>query len=148
MRMREFVAVSAVVAGVLCTPSSARADWLFTPFLGTTFGVGVPNEHVTFGASIGYMGGGVVGFEIDFGYTPEFFAGDDDDLDIGSDSNVTTVMANVLVGVPIGGDDASVRPYVSGGGGLLRSAFDAGDLFDIDSGNDFGINFGGGIHVF
>ena len=41
-----------------------------------------------------------------------------------------------------------MRPYVVAGAGLIRSrASDAGDLFDIDE-NSFGINVGGGIHVF
>ncbi len=148
MRMRKTVAASVVLAALFCAPSAARADILLTPFLGTTFGAGVPNEHLSFGGSLAFMGGGVVGFEVDFGYTPEFFAGDDQDFDLSSDSNITTLMGNLIIGVPIGGDDASVRPYVTGGGGLMRSSLSASDLFDNFSSNDFGVNVGGGAHVF
>lgn len=149
MRLRKVLAASIVAAVLICAPSSARADWLLTPFLGTTFGAGVPNEHFTFGGSIGWMGARIVGFEVDFGYTPEFFAGDDSVIDfLNSESNVTTLMGNVLVGVPIGGDDASVRPYFSGGAGLLRRPQDAEDFFGDVSTNDFGVNVGGGINVF
>jgi opacity protein-like surface antigen len=146
--MRVFTAASVVTAALLCTPAPARADWLLTPFAGVTFGGAADNEHVSYGGSIGYMGAGVIGFEVDFGYTPEFFAADDDDLDLVSDSNVTTLMANLLVGVPIGGDNASVRPYVSGGAGLLRSnVTDVDDLFTVAN-NDFGVNVGGGVMAF
>ena len=146
--MKTFMSASVVTAVLLCAPTSARADWLLTPFAGVTFGGAAENEHLTYGGSIGYMGAGIIGFEVDFGYTPEFFAVDDDVLDIVSDSNVTTLMANVLVGAPIGGDNASVRPYVSGGAGLLRaSVTDASDLFNV-SNNDFGVNVGAGVMAF
>ena len=148
MSVKMFTAASVVTAALLCAPTSARADWLLTPFAGVTFGGAAENEHLSYGGSIGYMGAGIIGFEVDFGYTPEFFAVDDDELDLVSDSNVTSLMANLLIGVPIGGDNASVRPYVSGGAGLLRtSVTDADDLFDV-SHNDFGVNVAAGVMVF
>ena len=133
----------------LATASPAQADWLFTPFLGTTFSGVATGEHLTYGGSLAYMGAGVVGFEVDFGYTPEFFDADDDDLVLISDSNVTTLMANLIVGVPIGGTGGfGVRPYVSGGAGLLRtSVSDVDDFFSV-SNNNFGINAGAGLTVF
>ncbi|MFN2445041.1 MAG: outer membrane protein [Vicinamibacterales bacterium] len=148
MRMRSIVSAAVVSAAMLGAPSAARADWLLTPFIGTTFSGSATNEHLTYGGSLGFMGAGIVGFEVDFGYTPEFFQGDDEDFDLISDSNVTTLMANVIVGAPIGGDEGSVRPYFSGGAGLLRSSVaDADEFFDV-SNNDFGINFGGGVMAF
>ena len=133
----------------LATASPAQADWLFTPFLGTTFAGVATGEHLTYGGSLAYMGAGVVGFEVDFGYTPEFFDTDDDDLVLISDSNITTLMANLIVGVPIGGTSGfGVRPYVSGGAGLLRtSVSDVDDFFSV-SNNNFGINAGAGLTVF
>src|SRR5688572_33370121 len=93
---------------LVLAPGSARADWLFTPNIGTGFGGNASGrEHLTYGASIGFMGAGVFGWEADLSYTPEFFEGDDDDPDLlnTGDSNVTSVMANILIGVPIGGQD-------------------------------------------
>jgi opacity protein-like surface antigen len=98
------------------------------------------------------MGAGVVGFELDFGYSPNFFetgtAGNE--FDLANDSNVTTLTANAIIGIPIGGTTGgSVRPYVVGGVGLIRSNLgDAGDLFDVRSKNDFGFDVGGGIMGF
>src|SRR5690348_15211602 len=83
-------------------PSTARADWLLTPFLGVSFGGDSDGQRVTYGGSIGYMGAGVFGFEVDFSHSPEFL-----DKTFFSDSNMTSLMGNVIVGVPIGGDNAS-----------------------------------------
>jgi opacity protein-like surface antigen len=143
-------ALMAAVALALA-PASASADWLFTPNIGAGFGGNAEGRnHLTYGASIGWMGAGVLGWEADFAYTPEFFEGDDDDLDaFDGDSNVTTVMGNVLLGVPIGGQTGGgVRPYVAAGAGLMQSRVeDADALFEIDN-NDFGVNVGGGIMGF
>ena len=55
------------------SPAAAHADWLFTPNLGTTFSSSTnSNEHFTYGASIGWMGAGIFGWEADLSYTPEF----------------------------------------------------------------------------
>lgn len=133
-------------------PGTARADWLLTPNIGGGFGGNASGrEHLTYGASIGWMGAGIIGWEADFAYTPEFFEGDDDDPDFFNtgDSNVTTVMGNVLLGVPIGGQTgAGIRPYFVGGAGLMKTRVqDADELFDVDN-NDFGINVGGGVMGF
>ena len=96
------------------------------------------------------MGAGIAGFELDFGYTPNFFESTegDDDFDYG-ESNLTTVMANVVLGAPIGGQSGmGIRPYASGGVGIIRSQIgDAEDLFDVDS-NDWGFNVGAGVTGF
>src|SRR5687767_15715533 len=85
----------------------ASADWLFTPYLGLVFG-GAANtvdintldeafeQRSTFGGSLGFMGGGVLGFEMDFGYTPNFFQlteGGEDFEFFNVDSSMTTLMA-------------------------------------------------------
>jgi opacity protein-like surface antigen len=147
MRFRHMCAAAAVaICSLAVSPGAASADWLATPFAGITFGGDTEGQHATFGGSIGYMGQGAIGFEVDFGYAPEFFSPEDNDLDIFSDANVTTLMANVIVGIPIGGTSGGgARPYVSGGAGLLRTQLsDAEDLFDVAN-NDFGINVGAGV---
>jgi hypothetical protein len=135
---------------LMLIPSSARADWLFTPNFGATFG-GSSNgqEHFTYGASIGWMGAGIFGWEADLAYTPEFFEGNDDDFDFIDGSNVTTVMFNAIVGAPVGGQfGPGFRPYFSGGVGLLQREVDSNnELFDVSS-NDWGFNLGGGAMGF
>jgi opacity protein-like surface antigen len=156
-----------LMAGALSTlmvglaPRSASADWLLTPFVGANFGgnanFGDFNDfddeverRVDFGASLGWMGAGVVGFEVDFGYSPNFFQDTigDANFEFG-DSNVTTLMANVLVGAPIGGQSGpGIRPFVSGGVGLIRSSATGSSFFNDLTTNDFGLNIGGGVQGF
>ena len=155
--MLKKCAVLAALALAL-SPASARADWLFTPNIGAGFGMNSGDaagggEHLTYGVSLGWMGEGIIGWEADLAFTPEFFSPDDDSLEgegsSVSDSNVTTIMGNVLVGIPIGGQTGvGVRPYFVGGAGLLQTRVeDAAALFDVDN-NDFGINLGGGVMGF
>ena len=153
MRSSLFVLMMGVA-----TPASA--DWLLTPYLGVTFGTGVEfadlvdfeefDKKTTYGGTLTWMGSGVVGFELDFGVTPDFFELPTGPIDIGfGDTNVTTLMGNIVVGVPIGGTSGpGVRPYGSAGLGLLRSRIEASDLFDDLSSNELGINLGGGAHIF
>lgn len=146
--LRRIAAIAPLT--LLLWPASARADWLFTPNIGAGFGGNAEGrEHLTWGASIGFMGAGAFGFEADLAFTPEFFEADDDDLDLIDESNVTSFMANVLVGVPIGGTTGGgLRPYVSGGGGILQQQVQSDDdLFEVDN-SEFGVNVGGGLMGF
>ena len=143
-------------------PAKASADWLFTPFIGMNWGASVTfadqfgdfddefEKRGTFGASLAWMGGGMAGFELDFGYTPNFFESTEGSGDFSyGDNNLTTVMANVTVGAPVGGTSgAGIRPYASGGLGIIRSRIgDAEDLFDVST-NDWGFNVGAGVAGF
>lgn len=162
MRVPKIVmtmALSALVVGMV--PKTASADWLFTPFVGANFG-GNANfgdfatfddeveRRVDFGASLGWMGKGIVGFEVDFGYSPNFFQDTNGDANFEfGDSNVTTLMANVLVGAPIGGQHGGgIRPYASGGLGLMRASATGSSFFNDLNTNDFGVNVGGGVQGF
>ena len=163
MALRKiFITACLVFIVSAMVPARAAADWLFTPFIGMNFGSAVTfnesigdfedefEKRVNFGASLAWMGAGAIGFEFDFGYSPNFFASTegDDDFDYG-DSNVTTFMVNLVVGAPIGGQSGiGIRPYASGGIGIIRSHIDdALDLFDVDS-NDWGFNAGAGVAGF
>jgi opacity protein-like surface antigen len=140
----------AAALAVMLAPSTASADWLFTPNLGSTFGGDASgNEHFTYGASFGWMGAGILGWEADLSYTPEFFEGGDNDIDFIDNSNAVTAMGNVLIGVPIGGQTgAGFRPYFTAGMGLLsREVQGSEDLFDVDS-NEWGFNLGFGAMGF
>jgi hypothetical protein len=142
-------AIMAALALVLA-PGAARADWLFTPNIGAGFGGNASgSSHLTYGASIGWMGAGVFGWEADLAYTPEFFEGDDEDFDLIENSNVTSFMVNALIGVPVGGQrGGGFRPYVSVGAGLLQQQVaDSEQLFEF-SNNEFGINLGFGAMGF
>ena len=140
------IAALLLVAG----PASARADWLFTPNIGVGFGGDTPsNDKLTYGASIGYMGAGVFGFEADLAYTPQFFENNTDNISFADSDNVTSAMANLILGVPVGGTHGKgFRPYVAGGIGMLKTHVeDTAQLFNV-SNNDLGVDIGVGAMGF
>jgi len=162
MSMRKFLAIaSLVLITSVATPTKASADWLFTPFVGWNWG-GSANfvdlegfddefeQRVNFGGSLGWMGAGVFGFELDFGYSPNFFENTkgSNNFEFG-DSNVTTLMGNLILGVPLGGQRGpGFRPFAVGGVGIIKSQVgDAEDFFNVDA-TDWGVNVGGGAMFF
>lgn len=162
MSGRKLIATaSLILITLVAAPSKAAADWLVTPYVGWNWG-GSANfinftdfddkfeQRAGFGVSLGWMGAGVIGFEADLGFTPNFFQNTvgNDNFEFG-DSNVTTLMGNLIVGVPIGGQHGlGFRPYAVGGVGLIRSSVTGpDDFFTVDS-NDWGFNVGAGAMFF
>jgi hypothetical protein len=146
--LKKCVLIAALL--LVVGPASARADWLFTPNIGVGFGGDSPsNDKLTYGASIGYMGAGVFGFEADLAYTPQFFENNTDNISFADSDNVTSAMANLIVGVPIGGTHGKgIRPYVAGGIGMLKTHVeDSAQLFSV-SDNDLGVDIGVGAMGF
>jgi len=137
-------------------PAKASADWLFTPFIGGTFGGSADvadvggdfesefNHKLTYGGSLAFLGGGIAGFELDFGYSPNFFEGDpNDSLNLIGDGNVTTLMANLM----LAGPKAAVRPYFVAGGGLVKTHVDSVRQIFTNN-NSLGFDVGGGVMGF
>jgi opacity protein-like surface antigen len=161
MSVRKIIlTASLVLIASVTAPKPASADWLLTPFFGWNFGGAADTDFddfddefeqkANFGASLAWMGAGAIGFEIDFGYTPNFFedTSGQGDFEFG-DNNVTTLMGNVVIGIPIGGQTGGgFRPYGLAGLGLIKSRIgDAEDFFHIDS-SHLGFNIGGGAFFF
>jgi hypothetical protein len=135
---------------------------MFTPFIGMNWGgtagfnqAGADFEddferRMNFGASLSWMGAGIAGFELDFGFSPNFFENTAGGGDFAfGDSNVTTLMANVKIGAPFGGQHGGgIRPYASGGVGLIKTRIDdPQDVFKVNS-TDWGFNAGAGVAGF
>lgn len=143
-RVLKSVLFLAAVA-LVWAPVQARADGYVSPWGGVNFGSDINNGRAAVGVNAGYMGAGILGGEIAFGYSPRFFGSKSD---FGNNS-VIDLMANIVLGAPIGGTHgAGLRPYVSGGVGLIRTQVDHGngiDLSPIGSNNDFGWNAGVGV---
>jgi len=140
---------------IFAAPAPARAEAFVSPWIGVSFGSNpfdsfangneIKGERKTYGVTVGSMGAGIIGGEFDFGYSPSFFG---DTSDFGS-NNVLTAMGNVILGIPIGGTKgAGVRPYVTGGLGLIRTSYE--NLLDTDAfdNNNFGYNLGAGVMGF
>jgi opacity protein-like surface antigen len=92
------------------------------------------------------MIGGVFGFEEDIAYAPKFVAAQGTQI---GQTNVLTLMSNLVLGIPIGGQTgAGVRPYVLGGVGLLRTNAEQSIATLTPDQNSFGFDAGGGINIY
>jgi hypothetical protein len=83
---------------------------------------------------------GILGAEVDFGYSHNFF-GKDDTLD---KNYVLTLMPNVIVGVPIGGEKGpGFQPFASAGFGLLRRSLNVNGAEALNNnGAAYSLGFG------
>ena len=150
MSFRRTLALS-LLLGVV-TPAPARADGMIVPFIGVNFAGNsgrefsraVDVERFDWGASFTFMGAGVLGLEADIAHSPDFYGR----TDVGG-SSVLTATGNLLIGIPIGGQQGvGFRPYALAGFGVIRSEIDAfGDALSVDN-SEPAWSFGGGAMFF
>jgi opacity protein-like surface antigen len=123
---------------LLSVPATAAADGFISPYLGANFGGDTTERSTVFGGAIGYIGDNG-GFELDFGYTPEFYS----EEEAGVDGKVVTAMANFL----LGGRRSGFAPYLALGLGVIRTNIQD-DLLDLDAAkNSLGWNAGIGAFM-
>jgi len=140
-RINQHLVVTAIICMVVI-PLPARAETLLVPWLGLNTGGRNVSGVVDFGASVGTTAAGVIGVDFDFGYSPDFFGN-------GLNSYVLTTMGNVTVGIPFDrARAAGIRPYLTGGIGLIRARIDSPLPGFSLANNDVGVNFGGGVMGF
>jgi len=131
---------------------NASADFLITPFLGTTFAgnttlldldVGAASaKHWTFGGSAAWLSDQILGVEADFAMTPGFFQ-NSSGTGLVVSSRVTTLTGNVLAAFPLSVTRESLRPYLTGGLGLMRAVSE--DLIGLnETGNWLALQLGAG----
>ena len=157
VRLLRVLAASLVLA--LTSPLSvAAADWHFTPTIGSTFFAntslpdldhGTGHVHRNFGASVAVVGGGILGAEGLFVWTPGFFAGDQklNPLDGGqlvSKSRSLAFMGNVILTTPRRWTEYSLRPFLSGGFGMLSASRTEFKAVFPDARRMAAFNIGGG----
>jgi opacity protein-like surface antigen len=147
--MRTLSLLALAVALFAATASPAEAQRYFGGFTGYSYGEAAgecdslfddcPDRRTGYGIVFGSLGGGI-GFEQEIAWTPDFF-GETGDL---ADSNVLTVMSNLIVSLPIG----AVRPYGAFGIGLMKAKaeFSVDNLSDF-SDTSFGWDYGFGVMV-
>lgn len=136
--------------GLLVMPAVASAQGYVAPSLGVGFGgtVGLAQEEKpkVYGVALG-AGGGLLGFEVDVAFAPDFFG--DSETSLLGDNSVTTAMGNLVIGTAgRSGSGPGVRPYASAGLGLIRQRVEAfGNLLEFSK-SDFGYNVGAGVMIF
>jgi hypothetical protein len=154
--VRALALLGVLLVGV---PATARAEWHLTPFLGLTFKgdttlldeeQAAGKVHWNFGGAVALMGSGPVGIEGLVLYTPGFFEQDNPAAIDGVlppnvlDSRTLALMGNLVLTTPRSWNEYGLRPFVSGGIGLLHAtATDALELLPVKA-NLLGYNVGGG----
>lgn len=132
-------------------PLPAAADFFLTPFAAIKFAGdarivdldhGASNSKFALGVIAGVLGDGMFGAEADITYVPRFF--DRSSGALVASSQVLTAMGNVIIAVPRDLTGYSLRPFISGGAGLMHITIDdVLGILPVES-NLFGINVGGG----
>ena len=140
-----------VSAVLLLWAVPVRADLHITPFVGVIFG-GNTNivdledaageKKLIYGGTVAAIGDGPLGIEGEFAFIPGFF---ERDGSLVTDSNVATLVGNVILAVPARWTGLSPRPFVSGGMGMMRASLT--DVLDEFWSTDtmLAMNVGGGI---
>ena len=117
------------VALWLLAPRPAAAEWQIRPFIGFTFAgettffdpeKAIGTQNAVFGVSGGWLGE-IFGLEVDFGRAPGFFQTDSAPPDVKlHTSALTTLTGNVVIALPARMAGYGLRPYFSGGAGLMH----------------------------
>lgn len=136
---------------VLASPAVAAAEWHISPMIGLTFaGKTTLNDfdqatgkvHPNLSLSGARLGGGLLGAEVIGSLTPGFFQTGDGTFV--KESRAYTIMGNVVVTAPRRWTEYFLRPFVSGGFGLMRATqLDTLEILPT-SASLFGYNIGGG----
>ena len=127
-------AASLALALWTLAPAVVVADWQVRPFIGFTFGgettfvdpeKAIGTKNAVIGVSGGWLGE-IFGLEVDFGRAPGFFQtdappqnGTPADPEVLT-SAVTTLTGNVVIALPARMAGYGLRPYFSGGAGLMH----------------------------
>lgn len=136
---------------LVALPATAAAEWHLTPLAGATFFgktslVDIENAagkvHPHLGAAVTLVGGGVLGVEALAVWMPGFFQ--TGDLNLVRKSRSVAVMGNAVLTTPRRWTEYSLRPFISGGVGVLHaSSVDTANLIPVDA-NGLAFNIGGG----
>ena len=134
-----------------CARPAAAEEWHFTPmagvtFLGNTSIVDIENAtgsvHAQLGGSVALLTNGIFGLEAVAVYVPGFF--ESDAIDLVKSSRSYSLMANVVITAPQRWTEYGLRPFVSGGFGLLHASVeDNNDVLPAKA-NLSAFNVGGG----
>ena len=141
---------------VVLRPAAAHAEWQFAPFLGFSFGgdtnlvvTQVVDRHWNLGGAVRLVGAGPIGLESVFVYVPGIFETPPPDpfsntppSQAITKSHSLALMGNVVLTTPRAWNQYGLRPFISGGLGLLRVSHN--DIAFPARGNLPAYNVGGG----
>jgi len=117
-----------VAAVLVLVPAAASAEWQVRPYLGFTFAgettfvnpeKGAEGQNPVYGVTAGWLGE-IFGLEGELGRSPGFFQSDAAPEQVIVSSSVLTLAGNVVIALPRRMAEYGLRPYFSGGAGLMR----------------------------
>jgi len=138
MRLRTPILV---LAALLSFPSTARADFFVTPFLGMKFAgstsiidleLASAQKKLALGIAAMKIDARMIGFEVELGNIGGFFNNEDFALVkplTKNGSYVTDLTGSVVLSLPPGATGGGLRPYAVVGGGLIHA--EAEDILEI-----------------
>lgn len=128
-----------LVLSLLLVPVPASADLFLAPFMGMKFGGGTSivdlelaagKKKTSLGVSAFLLSDAILGYEATFGYVPQYFKAAGDLIKPGS--YVIDLTGNVIVSLPPDVTAGGLRPYVTGGAGLIHAeALDLLNIFQV-----------------
>lgn len=142
---------------LLLSARPAAAEWHIVPMVGLTMlgstsivdaEEATGRRHWNFGGAVSFLGSGLLGAEVVTFWTPGFFDGEDvgGAPDLVKSSRTVSLMGNVVLTAPQRWTEYGLRPFVSGGFGLIhvsKTDIPEGILPPVDI-NVLGYNVGGG----
>ena len=123
--------LSACVILLALLPAPAAAEWHFTPLVGLTFKgatnindseLATEKTHKNLGGAVSLLGKGILGVEGIVTLSPAFFKNDENPFGkLVEEGRAISVMGNVMLTTPRQLTEYSLRPYFSGGAGLMNA---------------------------
>ena len=139
--LRLFTYAVSTIVSVLVGVHTAHAQGFVSPSLGVTLANASGEGRADFGAAFGWVDPREpIGVELDVVYAPSFFGG----AGVYGANSVTTVMGNGRYGFGRR-REASIRPYVSGGVGVMHEVITTAVPGERIPNNDLGLNLGVGV---
>jgi hypothetical protein len=133
---------SLIAAAILVTvAAAARAEIILTPYYGTSFGGTTTQNSPTYGGAVGFLAGGWLGAEAEYGYLRDFF-GSSTGADL-TQNKVQSISGSLLLGVNLG----PVRPYGALGLSLIGASLASQPGLAALDDTAFGYNLGGGLFI-
>jgi hypothetical protein len=146
---------------IFSVPSTARAEWQFTPFIGYTFKatstfvdfdpdpdrVATDQTRINFGGAVRLIGDSPFGAEVYYVHTPGFFDPKQQfniPLPVVLESRTYAVMGNIVLATPRNWNRYGLRPSLSGGIGLMHASEEDQLQVIRYRVNLLGMNVGGG----
>ena len=142
--------VSACLIALAFLPAPAAAEWHFVPMIGVAFKgatnindteIAADKAHMQLGGSISLLGDGIVGVEAFSTWIPGFF--EEGNQELVESSRAATLMGNLVLTTPKKWTEYGLRPYVSGGFGLVHATNTQFPRFGIEPLPPARVNSGG-----